>query len=117
MAQVVLSAPAAAEAANGRTSLTVIDCDVHPYPNTIAELTPFMSDRWVQYIKQSGFAAPPGTQYPKGYEMASRRDAWPPNGLAARRRSRLRARAIAGRVGHAVRDSYASLRCRPRPQR
>ena len=81
MAQAVLDASAAAEAANGRTSLTVIDCDVHPYPNTIHDLTPFMSDRWVQYVKQSGFAAPPGTQYPKGYEMAARRDAWPPNGL------------------------------------
>ncbi len=81
MAAAVLSAPAVAEAPSEPTALGVIDCDVHPYPNTIDTLKPFLSARWVQYIEQSGFAAPPGTRYPKGFELAARRDAWPPNGL------------------------------------
>ena len=58
----------------------LIDCDVHNYPDSIDDLTPFLSERWRAYIKQSGFKSPYREQYPKGFEGAARRDAWPPNG-------------------------------------
>jgi len=80
MAQAVVTEPKEAEKVGRRITSGTIDTDVHPYPNTIADLTPFLSSRWNQYIEQSGFKGPPGTQYPKCYEMAGRRDAWPPNG-------------------------------------
>ena len=80
MAQAVVTEPKEAEKVGRRITSGTIDTDVHPYPNTIADLAPFLSSRWNQYIEQSGFKGPPGTQYPKGYEMAGRRDAWPPNG-------------------------------------
>jgi len=67
-------------AAPPSTKLNLIDCDVHNYVNSIDDLVPFLSERWRQYIDQSGFKGPPGPAYPKGFELASRRDAWPPSG-------------------------------------
>lgn len=58
----------------------LVDCDVHNSVNAIADLLPYLSERWRAYIEQSGFKEPPGLQYPKGFERAARRDAWPPNG-------------------------------------
>ena len=80
MAQALITEPKEAETVGKPVTSGTIDTDVHPYPNSIADLTPFLSARWVQYIEQSGFKGPPGNQYPKGYELAGRRDAWPPNG-------------------------------------
>ena len=65
---------------NGRTARSLIDADVHNYPNSIADLLPFLSARWQAYVKQTGFSTPSIPTYPKGYDAASRRDAWPPNG-------------------------------------
>ena len=62
------------------SAVSLIDSDVHNYPNTIDELTPFMSERWRAYIGQSGFTGPVGPAYPKGFASAARRDAWPGNG-------------------------------------
>ena len=60
---------------------SLIDCDVHNYPNSIDDLMPFLSVRWQAYVRQSGFSGPPGPTYPKGFAQAARRDAWPPSGL------------------------------------
>lgn len=58
-------------------ALTLIDCDVHNAPNSFDELLPFLPERWQSYARQSGFKGPPGPAYPKGFENAARRDAWP----------------------------------------
>ena len=63
------------------TALSLIDCDVHNYVNSIDDLMPFLSARWQVYVRQSGFTGPPGPTYPKGFAQAARRDAWPPSGL------------------------------------
>ena len=75
-------APASADQAqsNGHTALSLIDSDVHNYPDSIEALLPYLSRRWQVYIEQSGFKAPSVPRYPKGFEAAARRDAWPPNG-------------------------------------
>ncbi len=62
------------------TALSLIDCDVHNYPNSIDELKTYLPERWIEYITKSGFKSPPGPVYPKGFEFAARRDAWPPSG-------------------------------------
>ncbi|MEM9158436.1 MAG: amidohydrolase family protein [Verrucomicrobiota bacterium] len=67
--------------AAARTKRQLIDCDVHNAVPSIEALLPFVSGRWKAYIEQSGFKAPDGgSPYPKGFELAARRDAWPPNG-------------------------------------
>ncbi len=76
------AAPEAAESAGRADAVShkLVDCDVHNYPGSIAELEPFLSKRWCAYIAQSGFSGPPGPSYPKGFAMAARRDAWPSGG-------------------------------------
>ncbi|MBM4438061.1 MAG: amidohydrolase [Actinobacteria bacterium] len=80
MAHAVAPVHTPARASLPRTDVTLIDCDVHNYPNSIQDLLPFLPERWQAYVKQSGFQRPPETTYPKGFELAARRDAWPPNG-------------------------------------
>lgn len=63
--------------------LHLIDADVHNYPDSIAELTPFLSARWQAYIEQGGMPLPGASMYPKVYAQAARRDAFPPNGKKA----------------------------------
>ncbi len=72
--------PATGVASNGETTLSLIDADVHNYPNGIGDLLPFMPARWQAYVRQSGFTTPGSPRYPKGYDSAARRDAWPPDG-------------------------------------
>ena len=74
------TAPAAAAIGGNGASLSLIDCDVHNSPRSIADLLPYLSERWKAYIAQSGFSGPPGPTYPKGFSNAARRDAWPPDG-------------------------------------
>ena len=61
--------------------LNLVDCDVHPYVNSISELTPYIPARWRSWIEQTGYKGPSDPVYPKVFELASRRDAWPPSGL------------------------------------
>ena len=61
-------------------AMSLIDCDVHNYPNSADELMPYLPQAWQAYIQDSGFTSPPGPTYPKAYSMAARRDAWPPSG-------------------------------------
>ena len=35
--------------------VSLIDCDVHNYPNSIDDLMPYLSARWQAYVRQSGF--------------------------------------------------------------
>ncbi len=80
MTETISPAPTKQASTNGRTALSLIDADVHNYPNDIDDLLPFLSRRWQAYIEQSGFKGPNVLRYPKVYESAARRDAWPPNG-------------------------------------
>ena len=61
-------------------ALALVDCDVHPYVNNIRELTAYLPQRWRSWIDQTGYQGPPPPVYPKVFELASRRDAWPPSG-------------------------------------
>ncbi len=63
-----------------KTGVSLVDADVHNYPKSIDSLTPYMSRRWVEYVRHTGFQTPPVDEYPRFYEAAARRDAWPPNG-------------------------------------
>jgi predicted TIM-barrel fold metal-dependent hydrolase len=75
-------APAASDLSRPKDdkALSLIDCDAHNYPNSMDDLMPYMSERWKAYIKGSGFKIPSASIYPKVFELASRRDSWPPNG-------------------------------------
>jgi uncharacterized protein len=59
----------------------VIDCDIHPTA-TLADLRPYLSNRWWDYLqtygerRRHGFAR--SYPYPKVTPRACRRDAWPP---------------------------------------
>ena len=68
------------ERADLARELNLIDADVHNYPNAMEDLLPFLSSRWRAYIEQSGMSLPGVSMYPKVFEVAARRDAWPPDG-------------------------------------
>ena len=80
MAQSVETASKHAPVPTGAQDVSLIDCDVHNYANSIDELMPFLSEGWRAYIRESGFKAAPGPTYPKAFARAARRDAWPPGG-------------------------------------
>ena len=61
------------------TAFSLVDADVHNYPNSLADLMPFLSARWHAYAKQSGLQLPGVSIYPKVFAAAARRDAWPPH--------------------------------------
>ncbi len=63
-----------------RTAVTLVDCDAHSAVDSIRDLLPFLSERWCAYIEQGGFEGPALSFYPKVFEFASRRDAFPPGG-------------------------------------
>lgn len=75
-----MSSTAAPEKSPVGKALSLIDSDVHNYPDSIADLMPYLPARWQVYIRQSGFANPSVSQYPKVFSQAARRDAWPPGG-------------------------------------
>ena len=76
----IATAAAPTREAESAAALTFIDADVHNYPHAMEDLLPFLSSRWKAYIEQSGMPLPGVSLYPKVYEVAARRDAWPPDG-------------------------------------
>jgi len=75
---------ASSNAANSER-LGVVDCDIHPRLGSMAELKPFLSARWWDYLqtyglrKRHGFVK--GHPYPKSQPAdGARRDAWTPAG-------------------------------------
>lgn len=72
----------AAKQTNGsqKKAISLVDSDVHNYPDSIDELVPYLPQRWKAYIKQSGFSNLSVSHYPKVYAQAARRDSFPPNG-------------------------------------
>ena len=86
----VLKRPAPAVAPMSK--LAIADCDIHPraagtYIGGVSEaLFPYMEERWVEHIKAFGttYRQPweKGSAYPKNQPLASRRDAYTPEGGA-----------------------------------
>ncbi len=74
------TAPAKQTNGSHETSISLVDSDVHNYPNGIDDLMPYLSERWCAYIKQSGFNNLSVSHYPKVHAQAARRDSFPPNG-------------------------------------
>ncbi len=70
-------------AAKSATKLRIIDCDIHP-KSSLEDLRPYLSNRWWDYAQTYGQRSHhgyvKGFPYPKGQPLASRRDAWPPDG-------------------------------------
>ena len=62
----------------------IADCDLHPTPNTLKELYPYLETRWHRHLEMFGTLRRHGYQqgpaYPKGQPDAARRDAWPEDG-------------------------------------
>ena len=59
----------------------VADCDLHPTPNTLKDLYPYLDARWRRHLEEYGTLRRHGFQagpaYPKAQPDAARRDAWP----------------------------------------
>ena len=62
------------------TAFSLVDADVHNYPNALADLMPFLSARWQAYAKRLGLQLPGVSIYPKVFAAAARRDLCPHQG-------------------------------------
>jgi predicted TIM-barrel fold metal-dependent hydrolase len=75
------SMPSARAAVGG---MPIADCDIHPAPNSLRDLYPYLEPRWRQHLEVFGarrrHGCLTGPAYPKGTPGANRRDAAPPNG-------------------------------------
>jgi uncharacterized protein len=63
--------------------LAIIDGDVHTAPSNLAELAPFLEQRWLKHMQTYGSRKRHGSSYepyPKAAPRAMRRDAWPEDG-------------------------------------
>ncbi len=62
--------------------MAIIDCDIHPAPNSIKDVYPWLEPRWRKHLDTFGplrrHGCLTGPAYPKGTPGANRRDAWPP---------------------------------------
>ena len=69
---------------NATNRFAVIDSDIHPAVKSLADLRPYLSNQWWDYVSTYGFrrkhGSPGQEPYPKSAPLASRRDAWPPEG-------------------------------------
>lgn len=63
----------------------VIDVDVHANVPSVEALYPYLSDLWVEWIKERGWKGPPGpaAHYPPGSERAARHEWRPEQGVPA----------------------------------
>ena len=82
MAISTATAPKLRSTRDDLSGVSLIDADVHSYPTSIQALVPHLSQRWREYVTSTGFKSPSsiGAAYPRLYEAAARRDAWPPSG-------------------------------------
>ncbi len=66
------------------STMAIADCDIHPTPNSVQEIHPYLDPRWREHIDTFGMlrrhGCLTGSAYPKGTPGANRRDAAPPNG-------------------------------------
>ncbi len=64
-----------------RTRPALIDCDIHNELDSERDLYPYLSARWLEYIKTYGLRGPSGATYPRF--LNRRNDAYPPSGRDA----------------------------------
>jgi uncharacterized protein len=66
------------------TRLGIVDCDVHPTMQSLADLNPYLAKRWQQHIATYGEHMRQGLaktlSHPRMQPAVARADAWPPNG-------------------------------------
>ena len=67
--------------ATTRTRPAIIDCDIHNELDSIADLYPYLSADWLDYVKTYGTRGPSGAVYPRF--LNRRADAHPPSGRDA----------------------------------
>jgi uncharacterized protein len=64
--------------------MAIADCDLHPTPNSLADLRPYLDDYWWRHLESFGarrrHGCLTGSAYPKGSPGANRRDVDPPAG-------------------------------------
>ena len=64
--------------------MAIADCDLHPTPNSMDDLRPYMDPHWWSHLQTFGarrrHGCLTGSAYPKGSPGANRRDADPPGG-------------------------------------
>src|SRR5688572_13644909 len=58
-----------------------IDCDHHNQIDTVKDLYPYLSKKWVDHIETFGTRGPTGGSYPRFQDDV--KDAWPPSGRRA----------------------------------
>lgn len=66
--------------ARGRTTNTVIDCDIHNSLPSEKTLRQFLPERWRHHLDLFGGRGYSGAFYPLANQHAARTDAWPPTG-------------------------------------
>jgi hypothetical protein len=79
-----LAVPLVRSSRDAMTRIAIADCDVHPTPNSISDLQPYLDPRWWRHLQTFGamrrHGCLTGSAYPKGSPGANRRDAAPPGG-------------------------------------
>lgn len=53
----------------------MIDCDIHNQVSSLAELEPYLSDFWCDYIHESAFVGPDANDYPPNSPLTARPEA------------------------------------------
>jgi len=72
--------PATHPAADRRSRLAVIDCDIHNALPSETALLPYLPARWRRQYELFGLRGRQGAYYPRMVPHAARTDAWPPSG-------------------------------------
>ncbi len=79
-----LTVPLVRSSRDAMTRIAIADCDVHPTPNSITDLQPYLDPRWWRHLQTFGalrrHGCLTGSAYPKGSPGANRRDAARPGG-------------------------------------
>ncbi len=63
-----------------REAPAVIDCDLHNVVPSVQALFPYLSDYWVDTIRETAFKGAPANFYPANMPTSARPDAAPPDG-------------------------------------
>src|ERR671930_1304348 len=65
-----------------RVQQQVIDCDVHNAVPSVEALVPYLPDRWLDYMAESGVTTIEANYYPKGAPLSARPGSRPESGPA-----------------------------------
>jgi uncharacterized protein len=68
------------DASHGRIWADIIDCDVHNNVPSMKALHPYLTDRWRDYVIESGVGSLEANYYPAGAPLSARPGSRPPSG-------------------------------------